>query len=108
MKEIIWHGTSKTDLIRFPQEVKYEAGYQLDKVQHNREPSDWKPMVAIGQGVKEIRIQEANGQYRVIYVAKFVDGLHVLHAFQKKTQKTSKKDIDLAAKRYKEIGGYHD
>ena len=105
MKEIIWHGTSKADLIQFPQEVKREAGYQLDKVQHNLEPSNWKPMVAIGQGVKEIRIQEANGQYRVIYVAKFADGLHVLHAFQKKTQKTSKKDIDLAAKRYKEIGG---
>ncbi len=105
MKEIIWHGTSKADLIRFPQEVKREAGYQLDKVQHNLEPSNWKPMVAIGQGVKEIRIQEANGQYRVIYVAKFADGLHVLHAFQKKTQKTNKKDIDLAAKRYKEIGG---
>jgi len=55
--------------------------------------------------MKEIRIQDANGQYRVIYVAKFADGLHVLHAFQKKTQKTSKRDIDLAAKRYKEIGG---
>jgi len=105
MKEIIWHGTSKADLIRFPHDVKREAGYQLDKVQHNLEPSNWKPMVAIGQGVKEIRIQEANGQYRVIYVAKFTDGLHVLHAFQKKSQKTSKKDIDLAAKRYKEIGG---
>ena len=105
MKEIIWHGTSKADLIRFPQEVKREAGYQLDKVQHNLEPSNWKPMVAIGQGVKEIRIQEANGQFRVIYVAKFSDGLHVLHAFQKKTQKTNKKNIDLAAKRYKEIGG---
>jgi len=105
MKVIIWHGTSKADLIRFPQEVKREAGYQLDKVQHNLDPNNWRPMVAIGQGVKEIRIQEANGQYRVIYVAKFADGLHVLHAFQKKTQKTSKKDIDLAAKRYKEIGG---
>jgi phage-related protein len=61
-------------------------------------------MLNIGSGVNEIRIKDSEGQFRVIYVAKFVDGIHVLHAFQKKTQKTRKKDIDLAKKRYKEIG----
>lgn len=91
MKEIIWHGTSKADLIRFPQEVKREAGYQLDKVQHNLEPSNWKPMVAIGQGVKEIRIQEANGQYRVIYVAKFADAYMCYMPFRKRLRKPVKK-----------------
>jgi len=104
MKEIIWHGSSKVDLIRFPAEAKQEAGYQLDKVQNNLEPTDWKPMLNIGSGVNEIRIKDSDGQYSVIYVAKFADGVHVLHAFQKKTKKTSKKDIDLAKKRYKEIG----
>jgi phage-related protein len=53
----------------------------------------------------EIRIKEASGQFRIIYVAKFADAVHVLHAFQKKTQKTSGKDIELARKRYTETGG---
>jgi len=105
MKEIIWHGTAKADLIRFPPDAKQEAGYQLDKVQNNLEPADWKPMMNIGSGVNEIRIKSSDGQFRVVYVAKFADGVHVLHAFQKKTQKTSKRDIDLARKRYREIMG---
>ena len=45
------------------------------------------------------------GEWRVIYVAKFADAVYVLHAFQKKTQKTRQEDIDLAARRYKLIGG---
>jgi phage-related protein len=62
-------------------------------------------MLNIGKGVREIRIRDKSGQFRVIYVAKFKDAVHVLHAFQKKTQKTSKTDIELAKKRYKEIRG---
>ena len=61
-------------------------------------------MLNIGPGVCEIRIREESGQYRILYVAKFADAVHVLHAFQKKTQRTAKVDIDLAKKRYKEIG----
>ena len=59
----------------------------------------------IGQGVNEIRIKDESGQFRVLYVAKFADAVHVLHAFQKKTQKTPQQDIELARTRYKEIGG---
>lgn len=62
-------------------------------------------MRSIGPGAMEIRIKEASGQFRIIYVAKFADAVHVLHAFQKKTRKTSVKDIELASKRYKETGG---
>ena len=65
--------------------------------------ASWKPMVYIGQGLNVIRIREESGQYRVIYVAKFADAVHVLHAFQKKTQRTAKADLDLARKRYSEI-----
>jgi phage-related protein len=60
-------------------------------------------MAAIGPGVREIRIKGDDGQYRVIYVAKFADAIHVLHAFQKKTQRTSRADIELAKKRYNGI-----
>ena len=105
MKGISFHGSSLADLCSFPQDAKREAGYQLDRVQRGLEPTDWKPMLHIGSGVKEIRIKDADGQYRIIYVAKFSEAVHVLHAFQKKTQRTAKTDIELARKRYKEIGG---
>ena len=80
--------------------AKREAGYQLDLVQNGQEPDDWKPMNTVGQGVKEIRIRDAAGTFRVMYVAKFADAVYVLHCFQKKTEKTRKADVDLAAKRY--------
>jgi len=57
----------------------------------------------VGQGVREIRIRDAAGAFRIIYVAKFADAVYVLHCFQKKTAKTSKADLDLAAKRYRDL-----
>ncbi|MBT3040279.1 MAG: type II toxin-antitoxin system RelE/ParE family toxin [Candidatus Thiodiazotropha sp. (ex Ctena orbiculata)] len=66
-----------------------------------------KPMASIGKGVKEIRVKDTTGAYRVIYIAKLEDAIHVLHAFQKKTQKTRKADIDLAKKRLKKLKDNH-
>ncbi|EGQ61784.1 hypothetical protein GGI1_08893, partial [Acidithiobacillus sp. GGI-221] len=83
--------------------ARREAGYQLDRVQNGQEPDDWKPMNSVGQGVREIRIADAAGIFRIIYVAKFADAIYVLHCFQKKTKKTSKMDVDLAAKRYRDL-----
>ena len=60
-------------------------------------------MPTIGQGVREIRIRDASGAFRVVYVAKFGDAVYVLHCFQKKTQKTSKPDLDLAESRYRDL-----
>lgn len=77
-----------------------KRAYQLDKVQNELTPSDWKPIPTVGSGVQEIRIRDDSGAYRVIYVAKFADAIYVLHCFQKKTQKTSKSDLELAARRY--------
>ncbi|OGA42400.1 MAG: hypothetical protein A3G24_22140, partial [Betaproteobacteria bacterium RIFCSPLOWO2_12_FULL_62_13] len=78
------------------------AGYQLEKVQAGREPADWKPMPSIGVGVNEIRVREG-GAFRVIYVAKFSEAVYVLHAFQKKSRKTAKPDIELARKRFRTL-----
>ncbi|MEW6134076.1 MAG: type II toxin-antitoxin system RelE/ParE family toxin [Pseudomonadota bacterium] len=102
-KPVEFRGTSLDDLRAFPPTARREAGHQIDRVQHGMEPDDWKPMNTVGQGVKEIRIRDAAGAFRVVYVAKFADAVHVLHCFQKKTEKTSKADIGLAAKRYREI-----
>ena len=79
------------------------VGFQLDQVQRGREPDDWKPMNTVGRGVRENRIRDAAGAFRVLYVAKFDDAVYVLHCFQKKTQKTSKADLNLAALRYRDL-----
>jgi len=68
-----------------------------------RDPIDWKPMQTIGAGVREIRLRDASGAFRVIYVATFADAVHVLHAFQKKSQKTARRDLDLAAARLRDL-----
>ncbi|MFH1092006.1 MAG: type II toxin-antitoxin system RelE/ParE family toxin [Pseudomonadota bacterium] len=104
MKQVEFHGTSRKDIKEFPEEAKKQAGHQLMRVQHGLEPSDWKVMSNIGLGVREIRIHH-KGQYRIIYVARFKEAVHVLHAFQKKTQKTSSKDIEIARRRYSEMQG---
>ena len=102
-KPIEFRGSALDDLRAFPQAARREAGYQLDQVQRGREPDDWKPMNTVGQGVREIRIRDAAGAFRVLYVAKFEDAVYVLHCFQKKTQKTRKADLDLAGQRYRDL-----
>lgn len=102
-KSIYWVGTSYKDLLNFPDEVKKDAGYQLHRVQNGLEPEDWKPLQNIGTGVREIRISGEGNIFRVMYVAKFSEKIYVLHAFQKKTQKTSTKDIDITRIRYNAI-----
>jgi phage-related protein len=102
MKDIQFCGRSLEILRGFPAVAKREAGYQLDRTQHGLDPIDWKPMPSIGSGVREIRIKH-EGQYRVIYVAKLADTVYVLHAFQKKTRKTRKQDIDAAKQTLKQL-----
>ena len=67
-------------------------------------PSDWKAMPSVGAGAYEIRIRVL-GEWRIIYVAKFAKAVYVLHAFQKKTQKTRAADVAIAARRLKQIEG---
>jgi phage-related protein len=105
MEPIVWIGNSLDDLKAFPDSARQSAGYQLSKIQHGELPDDWKPMGAIGVGVREIRIRDVSGAFRVIYVARFGNAIYVLHAFQKKSQKTSWQDVDLARKRFRSIRG---
>jgi phage-related protein len=91
------------DLPAFPDSARHESGHQIELVQQRYQADDWKPMQSIGAGVQEIRIRDAAGAFRVIYVAKFADAVYVLHCFRKTTRKTSKTDLDLAARRYREL-----
>lgn len=103
MKPLCFVGGSAGDLSAFPAEARRAAGFELWQVQRGLMPSDFKPMQSVGPGAYEVRIHVL-GEWRVIYVAKFRDSIYVLHAFQKKTQQTRKEDIELARKRYQQIG----
>jgi phage-related protein len=102
-KEIRWVGSAYDDLLDFPDEPRQDAGFQLSKVQVGLDPEDWKPFGEVGAGTREIRIRDASGIFRVMYVAKFEEAVYVLHCFQKKTQATSKRDKDIAEARYRAV-----
>lgn len=103
MKKIYFLGGSLDALREFSSAAKQRAGWQLDKLQRGERPDDCKSMPAVGKGVEELRIWDESGTYRVIYIARMRDAVYVLHAFQKKTQVTSKRDIDIAKTRFNEL-----
>lgn len=104
MKPLKFVGSSLDDLRNFPDEARRAAGFELRAVQGGVDPSDWKAMPSVGRGVREIRIHVL-GEWRVLYVAQKREAIYVLHAFQKKSRKTSRQDIELARQRYKNMGG---
>jgi phage-related protein len=95
-------GSSLEAVRAFPGEARRAAGHQLDLVQHRLDPRDWKPMPTAGAGVYEIRVH-AGTEYRVFYIAKYAEGVYVLHAFEKRTRQTRQADIDLARKRLSDL-----
>jgi phage-related protein len=104
MKGLVFLGSSQDDLRAMSAGVRHALGIELMRVQFGGEPMDFKPMPAVGPGAYEIRVRDVTGAFRVIHVAKFVDAIYVLHAFQKKSQKTARSDLELATWRYKLIG----
>jgi phage-related protein len=103
MKEIEFLGDSLRTLSEFPKDARQNAGRQLAKVQKGNPPDNFKPMPDIGKGVEEIRIRDESGIYRVIYTARLTDAIYVLHTFQKKTMKTSRQDLEIAKRRFKQL-----
>jgi phage-related protein len=102
-KPIIFLGDSLAIIRSFTHSARKEAGVELHKLQQGDSPKDWKPMTTIGSGVREIRIRDEFGAFRIIYITKFEGAVYVLHAFQKKTQQTPKRDLDVASLRLKQI-----
>ena len=101
-KPLFWLGSSRNDLKAFPPDARRVAGFQLRRVQQGLEPNDWKPMPTVGPGVREIRIHTGL-EHRVFYVAKFTEGVYVAHAFEKRTRKTPKQDLELARDRFRAL-----
>ncbi len=102
MKNVLWVANSRQVVQGFSKQVRFDLGAELRRVQEGLAPKNWKPMQSIGTGVREIRVKY-RGEYRLIYIAKFEEGIYALHAFRKKTRKTAQSDIDLAAQRLKEV-----
>jgi phage-related protein len=103
MRAVAFLGDSLEALRDFPTSARRAAGHQLDRVQHGGNPDDWKPMPTVGPGVREIRIRDDAGAFRVLYVAIHMEAVYVLHCFQKKSQRTSRSDLDLGARRFKSL-----
>ena len=103
MKPICFLGDSLQQLRKFPESARQDAGYQLERVQRGETPRDFKPMPGIGPGVEEVRVRDSSGIYRILYTARLADVVYVLHAFQKKTQATSKPDIEIARERFAQL-----
>jgi phage-related protein len=109
MKPLRFLGDSLECIRRFPEPVRHDAGYQLERVQHGMAARDFKPIPSVGKGVEELRVWGDSGTYRVLYITRFTEAVYVLHAFQKKTRATSERDIELARTRYAELrGGRYD
>jgi phage-related protein len=103
MKAVIWMGRSREDLRQFPEAAQDALGFELYRVQCGLDPKDWKPMTSVGAGVKEIRVRDDAGAFRMVYLATRPEGVYVLHCFQKKAPRTSPSDLELARKRFKSI-----
>jgi len=106
MRPVEFRGDALATLRAFPRSARREAGFQIDRVQRGLDPDDWKPMGSIGAGVREIRVRDASGAFRVIYLASLPDAVYVLHCFQKKTRQTSRRDLELAQARYRQLVRY--
>ncbi len=103
-KPIVWLAASIKLVRAFPIQARKEAGYQLYRLQQGLTPTDFKPLQNVGPGSFEIRLHRPY-EHRVIYVTKFQEAVYVLHAFEKKTQKTAKREIEIARKAYVEMLG---
>ena len=104
MKELKWIGSSKKDLLEFPQSIRKEMGHALYVAQEGGKDKNAKPLKGFGGGkILEIVNMDGHGTYRAVYTVQFEEVVYVLHAFQKKSKtgiKTTKQDIDLVEKRY--------
>jgi len=98
----VWLGSARRDIRAFPPDARRRSGFQLRRVQQGLDPDDWKPMISVGLGVREIRIQTELA-HRVFYLATFDEAVYVLHAFEKRTRKTPSHEVKLARDRYRAL-----
>jgi phage-related protein len=104
-KPLFWIGSSREDLLAFPETVKDEIGTALSVAQFGGKHPSAKPWRGEGPGVFEVVEDHRGDTYRAVYTVRFERAVYVLHAFQKKSPsgvRTAKKDIDLISRRLNE------
>ncbi len=105
MKKVIWHPRALEAIQQFPREVKKEMGYLIFRLQQEERlgmPFS-RPMKSVGSGVQELRVRRAGGAYRAFYFLKLEEGILIIHAFGKKSQKTPRKEIEVGIQHLKEL-----
>ncbi len=100
---IAWEGDSKEVISSFPEEARQNLGFQLRLLQQGQQPTDYRPMSTVGPGVFELRDQDERAWYRVIYLSRVRDVVHVLHCFEKKSRETPVREINTARRRLKAV-----
>ncbi len=108
MKKVGWVGNSLEEMQDLPKAIRKAIGFQIRLLQEGLDPDDFKPMPTVGSGVYEIRVRNELGQNtgRCFYVAKYKESIFVLHAFEKKQQKTPRSNLEKGQERYKELLSY--
>ena len=101
--EVVWEGDSWEVIRRFPSPVRQDLGAELRRLQIGERPISSRPMPSIGIRVYELKEQDERAWYRVVYLAKVGNRIHVLHCFEKKSAKTGKSDLAVARWRLKRV-----
>lgn len=102
--QICWMGDSKEVLSAFPQDVKAVLGYSLRRLQKGALPDcDARRMELVGKGVWELKTADERTWYRVMYLTRVGDSLYVLHAFEKSSRKTDRRDLEIARSRFQQV-----
>ena len=102
MKKVVFEGDTLQRIRTFPEAAKQRAAYEIERIQRDKEPENWEPFSSVGQGVREISIH-VNGHFRVMYNAHIDNRVHILHAYEKTSQKTRQTDIALAKHSFESI-----
>jgi phage-related protein len=100
---IAWEGDSKEVISSFPDEARQNLGFQLRLLQQGQQPTDYRAMRTVGPEVFELRDQDERAWYRVIYLSRVRDVIHVLHCFEKRSRETPAKEINTARQRLKAV-----
>ena len=100
---VAWEGDSKEVISSFPEAAKQNLGFQLRLLQKGQPPTDYRAMSSVGRGVFELRDQDERAWYRLIYLSRVRDVIHVLHCFEKRSRETPLKEINTARQRLKAV-----
>jgi phage-related protein len=103
---IMWWGKSLDVLSSFPDRVKMNLGYSLRLLQWGEEPMDYRPLPSVGKGLFELREQDKDGSYRVIYLSRTNDCIHVVHAFEKDSREIPENEKEVARQNLSAVTAY--